>query len=91
MGCAIRGNDDVMRGISKELVRTEGTELIYLQTDDLEVTIKGGTNSPALSLVSKEERDSSLVLTFYKGQTVNISKLAVAGTPVLQTESVHSR
>lgn len=63
-----------------ELGRTEGNEIIHLRTDDLEVTIKGGANCPALPFVRKGERDSSRALTFYGNS--NVSSIVVAGSHV---------
>ena len=46
-----------------ELGRTENSEIIFIHTDDLEVTIKGGASGDPPPFVTPDQLESSVVFT----------------------------
>ena len=76
-----------------ELGRTENSEIIFIQTHDLEVTIKGGASGDPPPFVTPDQLESSITFACksrlqpaIRGRTVGVNEGTLAGrctAPVL--------
>ena len=56
-----------------ELGRTENSEIIFIHTDDLEVTIKGGASGDPPPFVAPDQLESSAVFVCSSGSRLSVS------------------
>ena len=72
-----------------ELGRTENSEIIFIHTDDLEVTIKGGASGDPPPFVMPDQMESSVAVTCNAGFTPSVRGRAKVSSDAVFARQMH--